>query len=129
MSPDPTRDAHAAFDGLREPPADLSWVTTECVCCPGEATHIRTRAKAARWLRARRTGLEVTLGILAAVALFWWLGALLVSGDAENARKADERRRDPSAAVNVCIAKGGIPINVGWYGDIERCDFPPKATP
>lgn len=110
MTLDPNRDAHNAY-GKPEPrlPSPARPIP-EPVVWP--------------WIKAHRFHIFSMIGALAIVALFWVGLSAMSALEAEQDRAREAWKRDPANPVNVCIAKGGVPITSVWDGRLERCDFP-----
>ena len=104
----PNLDAHAAFAKGRQP-------------------------RLGPWVKAHGMAILRAVAIIVTVALVvlavGWVAGVMVRASDESNKRSAEWKRDPANPVNVCVARGGIPIQSPWDGRIERCDFPPKVTP
>lgn len=80
------------------------------------------------WTKANARHFQWAVVSAVVAALLWGLGSCVVAANAERERKADAWDRNPTNPVNVCIAKGGVPIYDTWTGGLDRCEFPPKGS-
>ncbi|AZI61828.1 hypothetical protein RQN9TF_12575 [Rhodococcus qingshengii] len=60
-------------------------------------------------------------------AIWWGLSSLVaaeIKSDNLNQQRQEEWRKDPVNPINICIAKGGVPLKSSWTGDLKECQFP-----
>lgn len=61
------------------------------------------------------------------LAFVWFVVAIGVSfskADDAQRQRAEQWRQDARNPINICIAKGGVPITSSWDGELNACQFP-----
>jgi hypothetical protein len=63
--------------------------------------------------------------VVSAVILFF---ASIVIGfskaDEFQRQQREAWRQSPQNPINICIAKGGVPVTSAWDGELKNCQFP-----